>query len=183
MAHLTIDDQAHNFVFGTPWDIERNFFTDTKGKRVVLFFLRYYGCTTCQLEIHHLILDYPQFKAAGADVYVVLQSSVETIAGQVRRENIPFEIILDPQQNLYCTYGIGSRDPDSVRTEQHQLKVKQAKELGFVHGTYEGNELQLPATFIIGPDHRIEYAYYGNEGSDIPAHDFLVKKIKNFRTS
>lgn len=182
MVHLAVNDYAHDFLFETPWDSHKQFFAATEGKRVLLLFLRYYGCTTCQLEIHNLILDYPHFKATGAEVYVVLQSSAATISGQVGREDIPFKIILDPQQNLYHTYGIGSRDPDSVKSEQHQLKVKKAKELGFIHGAYEGNELQLPATFIIGPEHYIEYTYYGQEGSDVPAHDLLMTKIKYLRT-
>ena len=42
-------------------------------------------------------------------------------------------------------------------------KVQDAKALGFTHGKYEGNDLQLPAKFIIGPDHTIEYAYFGTE--------------------
>ncbi|XBS68910.1 peroxiredoxin-like family protein [Acerihabitans sp. KWT182] len=182
MAHLSVNEQAHDFLFETPWQASQNFFAATEGKRVILLFLRYYGCTTCQLEIHQLIHDYPRFKAAGVELYIVLQSSAETIISQVGRGDIPFEIILDPRQKLYRTYNIGSRDPDAARSEQHQAKVKKARDLGFIHGAYEGNELQLPATFIIGPDHRIEYAYYGQEGSDIPAHDVLLEKLAQLRT-
>ncbi len=180
LPQLRVGEKAHDFLFVTPWDSEKNFFAVTAGKRSLLFFLRYYGCTTCQLEIHNLILDYPAFRDAGVDVYVVLQSTAKTITGQLGKDTLPFVLILDPEARLYQVYDIGSRDENSVRSETHSAKVRQAKALGFVHGEYEGNELQLPATFILGPEHTVEFAYYGHEGSDIPAHDVLIDKIKSF---
>ncbi|HEY0207743.1 peroxiredoxin-like family protein [Acerihabitans sp.] len=177
MAQISIGEKAHNFQYASPWEGKKDFFTQTVNHRSLLLFLRYLGCTTCQLEIHNLIQDDQKFKQAGVDVYVVLQSSAATITGEVKQGDIPFELVLDPDQVLYQTYGIGSRDPDKARTPEHQAKVQAAKALGLTHGKYEGNELQLPATFIIGPDHIVEYAYYGKEGSDVPAHDVLLKKI------
>ncbi|WP_413729992.1 peroxiredoxin-like family protein [Sodalis sp. RH22] len=177
MTQIGIGEKAHNFVFASPWDGKKDFFTETKNQRSLLLFLRYFGCTTCQLEIHNLILDYPKFKQAGVEVYVVLQSSAATITSELKQEDIPFVLVLDPEQTLYKAYGIGSRDPDNGRTLEHQARVQTAKTLGFTHGKYEGNELQLPATFIIGPEHIVEYAYYGKESSDIPEHNVLIKKI------
>ncbi len=183
MAVLHVGDKIEDFLFSTPWEEGKRFLADTAGERVALFFLRYYGCTTCQLEIHNLIQDYPKFNAAGVKVYVVLQSRKSVIAEQLKREDIPFELILDPDQKLYQTYGIGSRDVNHISSERHKAKVQQAKTQGFTHGEYEGNELQLPATFIIGPGHIVEFAYYGQEGSDVPDHHLLIENATRLATA
>lgn len=177
MSQLQIGEQIPHFIFNTPWKNNTDFFSATEGRRVVVFFLRYYGCTTCQFQIHNLIKDYPLFVQAGVEVFVVLQSQPETIRDHIKQEELPFVLILDPTQTLYQLYDIGSRDPNQDRTPEHQAKVKKIRELGFTHGTYEGNELQLPATFIISPQHRVEYAHYGNESSDIPTNDVLLQTI------
>jgi peroxiredoxin len=53
-------------------------------------------------------------------------------------------------------------------------KIEQARSKGFKHGTYEGNELQLPATFLINSQKKIEFVYYGKDYADIPDHNELV---------
>ena len=174
MPKFSKGDKGINFAFSTPWEQGKDFFAETAGRQTMLFFLRYYGCTACQLEMHLLKENFARFKAAGVDVYVVLQSEAETIRNEADREEVPFTIIADPRQELYALHVIGSRDPSVERTPEHRTKMEKAKALGLTHGTYEGNEYQLPAVFLYGPDHRIRYAYYGKESSDIPDYESLL---------
>lgn len=177
MPIITKGDKGIDFTFDTPWETGRNFFAETEGKQTIVFFLRYYGCTVCQLEIHTLFKDCAAFAAAGAAVYVVLQSEGETMREQMERDKTPFTVIVDPRQRLYAAYSIGSRDPEGERAPGHAAVVAKAKEMGFTHGKYEGNEYQLPAVFIFGPDHTVRYAYYGQDSSDIPDHAFLLEVL------
>jgi peroxiredoxin len=177
MALIKKEDIGIDFTFDTPWEKDNSFFKETHGKKSIVFFLRYYGCTSCQLEIHTLIKEYPRFEAAGATVYVVLQSEAETIKSEFNRNDLPFTIIVDPRQKLYALYSIGSRNPNQERTPEHQEKVAKAKALGFSHGKYEGNEYQLPAVFIFGQNHAVRYAYYGQESSDVPEYEKLLQII------
>jgi Peroxiredoxin len=177
MPRASTGDRGIDFTFNTPWESGKQFFAETKGAYSIVFFLRYYGCTACQFEIHSLLQNYAQFRDAGAKVFVVLQSEAETIQGDVQQHDIPFTIIIDPRQQLYAMYAIGSRDPNAERTPEHVAKMAEAKAQGFAHGKYEGNEYQLPAVFVYGPDHSILFAHYGVESSDIPAYDVLVKVI------
>ena len=49
---------------------------------------------------------------------------------------------------------------------------------GYLHGIPNGDELQLPADFIIGRDMRIEFAHYGKDPSDsVPAAE-IVRLLK-----
>ena len=177
MPRVSSGDRGIDFTFNTPWESGKNFFAETAGKQSIVFFLRYYGCTACQFEIHALTQSYPRFASAGAEGYVVLQSEAETIRNEVKQEDIPFTIIVDPRQQLYAMHAIGSRDPGVERTQEHLAKMANAKALGFTHGKYEGNEYQLPAVILYGPDHVIRYAHYGRESSDIPDYDFLLARI------
>ena len=177
MPKVKAGDRAVNFTFDTLDSPEQDFFKATEGKTALLFLLRYYGCTGCQLEIRKIFEDAPKFKEAGAEVYVALQSEAETIKAELAGRDIPFTIIVDPRQKLYATYAVGSRDPSVERTEAHKAKIAQAKALGLTHGKYEGNEYQLPAVFIFSPDHKVSYAYYGQESSDVPEHSELLAAL------
>ena len=48
---------------------------------------------------------------------------------------------------------------------------------GFVHGDYEGNEMQLPAFFHVQPDLTVVEAHYGQHIADIPTIDEMLAKI------
>jgi len=177
MPRVNTGDMGIDFTFNTPWETERHFFAETEGKHSIVFFLRYYGCTACLFEIHSLLQRHSAFKAAGIDVYVVLQSEAETIQGEVQQEEIPFTFIVDPRQQLYALHAVGSRDPSVARTPEHLAKMEKVRALGFGHGKYEGNEYQLPAVFIYGPDHKLLLAHYGKEVSDIPDYDVLMQIV------
>jgi peroxiredoxin len=177
MPKLSEGDQVPNFTFDTPYESDIDFYKATEGKTSVVFFLRYYGCTVCQFEVHKLIADYPKFQKAGAEVFAVLQSEPETIKAELADKKPPFVIATDPRQKLYATFAIGSRDPTVERTEAHKAKVAEARAQGFAHGKYEGNEYQLPAVFIFGPDRTVRLAWYGQESSDVPEHDVLLKHL------
>ena len=178
MPKVKAGDQAINFTYDTVDAADLDFFKTTEGKTSLLFLLRYYGCTGCQLEIRKIFEDAPKFKEAGAEVFVALQSEAETVKTELASRDIPFTIIVDPRQKLYATYAVGSRDPSVERTEAHKAKIAQARALGLTHGKYEGNEYQLPAVFIFTADHKVLYAYYGQESSDVPEHAELLGILK-----
>ena len=77
-----------------------------KTPKTALLFLRYYGCTLCQYEMHLLAENYGQITAAGGQVLVVLQSDPAGIAEQIEPDSLPFTIICDPQAVLYGKFGI-----------------------------------------------------------------------------
>ena len=47
-------------------------------------------------------------------------------------------------------------------------KIELARAGGFEHGAYEGNELQLPAVFIMDQERKLTYAHYGISVDDVP---------------
>ena len=61
--------------------------------------------------------------------------------------------------------------------ERLQTKGKAAAEAGFSHGKYEGDELQLPAVWVVEADGTLSYVKYGEAVADIPTPDELIAML------
>ena len=49
---------------------------------------------------------------------------------------------------------------------------------GYKHGACEGNELQLPAAFVVDKERCISYAHYGKSAGDTPDVRSLAELLK-----
>ena len=58
-------------------------------------------------------------------------------------------------------------------------KVADAKSMGLSHGEYEGNELQLPAMFIVDGNNKVIYSHYAKDGADIPRARAVLDMVYN----
>ncbi|MDR1377066.1 MAG: redoxin domain-containing protein [Synergistaceae bacterium] len=182
---------APDFHFVTPWNGEKNFYAAGDGKKKVLFFLRYHGCRTTQMELRDIAADQSKFYEKDAQVYAVLQSSVETVRSQAEKKDIGFEIICDPEGSLYRLFDIGytylgyflhgipSGTPPRPKIFEEKLekRLARATELGIVHGVYEGCEQQLPAVFIVDEDQKMIFVHYAEDIVDIPDACDLLKYL------
>ena len=176
---LRVGDKVFDFNYQTPWEKGLDFRDVTSGHLVCLMFLRYYGCSTCQLELRELTRQYPRLKKLDVKLLVVLQSQPETMRLSTPRNLFPFEIICDPDRNLYFYFDIGDNPAPEIMSERLKQRVAQANQQGIVHGLYEGNELQAPATFLLDQQGIARYVWYGKESSDVPTGAELVDLIKH----
>lgn len=176
--HLTIGETAPDFTSATAYDKSLKLSEALTAKHTVLLFSRYYGCSLCQLDIHDLSQHYDLIAAQDAKAMVVLQSDPETLREGSPENPFPFPIICDPQCSIYKDWGIA---PASSKAELASpgtiAKIARAKMAGYSHGKYEGEELQLPALFILAPDMRIEYARYAKNLADLPDAAGIAKLL------
>ncbi len=148
-----------------------------KGKTVI-YFLRYYGCTLCQLDIHNIKENINKFKEKNSQVFVVLQSDVNTISKDVKKEEVGFDIICDPEAKLYSDFNIlAAKTKQQLVDRKSLIKGKDALELGLNHGKYEGEELQLPATIIVNNQGLIEFVKYGKSAGDVPPIEEILELL------
>lgn len=168
-----------DFTFQTAFTPPTNIYDYLGESPAVLLFLRYYGCTTCQLDLHEWREIYPTFAAKGAKVLPFLQSSPEEIRKQIGADTFPFPIALDPEMQLYKKFEISPAKNKlglaSIGTIQ---KMNRAKRSGFTHGAYEGEELQLPAVFVVGRDKAVRFAHYAKNLADLPAPPALLQWLE-----
>lgn len=157
----------------TPWRTTN--LSELVDRPVFLLFLRYYGCTICQLDIQRLKKDYDKITNAGAKAVIVLQSKQEGIREQIEEDTFPFEIICDPEQKFYHRYCIAPAISKEKMVNLNVLKkMKEAQIAGLTHGAYEGNKLQLPAVFLVEPGLKVRHTHYGTTPADMPDIEEMI---------
>lgn len=176
--HLSIGETAPDFTSATAYDQTLQLSKALTAKHTVLLFSRYYGCSLCQLDIHDLSAHYDLITAQGAKAMVVLQSDPETLREENPENPFPFTIICDPKCQIYKDWGIApAKSKAELASPGTIAKIAKAKVAGYSHGKYEGEELQLPALFILAPDMRIEYAKYAKNLADLPDAAGIAKLL------
>lgn len=139
-----------------------------EGKPVLLSFLRNGGCALCNLRIHQLIQRYPELHARRLEILAVFESPVASIRQYVTsRQDVPFSLIADPTARLYGMYGVEVSEEKTkasvarAETPEMQQTLQEAAAIGYKLFREEGSNFQrIPADFLIGPDQRIQVAFY-----------------------
>lgn len=160
--------------------------TDRKVREIlkgttVFWVLRYIGCPICRLDVRLIANKYHEFEKRNAQVFVVMQSDREHVKKALKNIELPFEIICDEKKEFYDTLmilpaaSIGLLAVDM--TEELKKKGDMAETYGFSHGDYEGDELQLPALFIVDDAGRILYVHYARELADMPDIDQVLELL------
>ena len=178
MAKLKVGEKIPDFLAVTVFDGEKPFSSRVGEGKTAIIFLRYYGCTLCQYDIYTYAQNYKEIVGDHGKLCVVLQSKPETIKKTVSENDLPFQIICDPQEKLYKEFEINpAKDMQELGGGKVAEKVVEARKL-FSHGEYEGEELQLPAAFVVEKDLTVTYARYGKDGADVPTPEELKKLLK-----
>jgi thioredoxin-dependent peroxiredoxin len=174
---LTAGATAPDFAFDTPWKKGQKLSDFTIKGTTVLMFLRYMGCPICQMKIAELKKEFSQFEKRGVSLLVVLQSAPENISRMISEKEMPFVIVCDAQERLFTLYGVKPGTIFGYVTPTTIVRAIRATRQGFRHGKYEGNEKQLPATFVIDKGRKVKYAHYGKNVADVPKTGKLLAEI------
>ena len=176
---VSFGDKAIDFTYNTPYGETLALSEKVKqADKTFLVFLRYYGCTICQLDIKAYRENYQKFLDKGAQILLVLQSEPSVIAQGITKEELKFDVACDPSQELYKAYQIGAAKSKLGLASMKTIKKMQAaKKSGLVHGAYEGNELQLPAVFLLDNSMNVVYAHRAKNAGDMSEIDDMLAKL------
>jgi peroxiredoxin len=72
----------------------------------------------------------------------------------------------------------GARFRSDSELEKMRAKRERIQAAGIVHGKYEGNELKLPALFVVDKNASVLYAHYAKNIADMPTADELLEKLE-----
>jgi peroxiredoxin len=175
---LTAGMKAPNFTYSSISGQSLDFYKTSRGKKAVLYFLRYAGCPICQMKIGEIKRDYDRLRDAGLAVYVVLQSTPESAKEGLADNTPPFTIVCDPREKIFALYGVAPGNIFQYLAPSVLVKAMKASSRGFKHGKKEGQEMQLPAVFIVSPGETVTYAYYGKNIGDVPDNEVILNAAR-----
>ncbi|MBS4784730.1 MAG: redoxin domain-containing protein [Clostridiales bacterium] len=176
---VSFGDKAIDFTYNTPYGKTMTLSEKVKqADKTYLIFLRYYGCTICQLDIKAYRENYQKFLDKNAQILLVLQSEPSTIAEGITEAELKFDVACDPNQELYKAYQIGAaKNKLGLASIKTIRKMQAAKKSGLVHGAYEGNEMQLPALFLLDSNMNVVYAHRAKSAGDMPEISDMLAKL------
>ena len=151
--------------------------TDFKGQKIWLAFYRYASCPLCNLHIHSIINRFDEVKKSGLIFLPVFQSSPSEVQKYAGKNDLPFPIICDPQEEIYNLYNVGKSYGGFVSLSV-MAKGMKAMMSGHMPGKMEGEISRLPSEFIINKDFEIIYRYDGKNIGDHPSLDIVLEKAK-----
>lgn len=181
MGKVRKGQKLKDFTYDTPFEQNVKFSKTVKRVKheTALVFLRYYGCPLCQLDIHEYAENYEKITKKGDQILVVLQSDPVKLAEQIGPDDLPFDIICDPDRKLYKKFGVKhALTPLGMLGTGTLPKLLKAKKMGFSHGEYEGVETQLPALIVVGQNRKVKYRKYYKSADAAPDADELKKRLK-----
>lgn len=181
MNKLNVGDRVPEIVYETPF--EKGVSLDDKvsgSKKTALIFLRYYGCPLCQYDMLQFAKKYSEIKQMSCELIVALQSDPIQLAEQLKGEHtFPYDVLCDPKQELYKQFDIDvAKSMAAMAGPSTMMKIAKVKLAGIEHGTNEGEELQLPAVFIMDQKRVLTYVRYGKKVDDIPTPEELVQLLQ-----
>lgn len=181
MKQFAVGDKMPNLAFTTASGLKSTV-REVQSKDTFFVVLRYIGCTLCRYDIHILQKSYSEFLKKDAQIYVVVQSSCESVNESLQGETLPFEIICDLDLVFYTALQVKPAEDKSQLAPDYAMdaimeKVSKAKKAGFEHGKYEGIEEQLPAVFLIDKSGTVKYVNYGKHVVDIPTIEEMLSMI------
>ena len=177
---LVVGQTMPNFTIDTVFERGISLKKMVGDMKTALIFLRYAGCTLCQLDMMILNDEYEKIRKTGGQAVVVLQSDPGKLAKNITKDTFPYDIICDPNQIMYKTLDIRiAKTVDELISGKTKEKIEKLKDTDLKHGEYEGEELQLPATFVIDKNLIVGYAHYGENAADIPSAQELSEILMN----
>lgn len=115
-----------------------------------------------------------QSSARASRAFFGLQSPLD----KLQQTEFSFDIISDPKLELFKELEIVAAPSMEVLVSGTSMaKMDKAIAAGYAHGEYEGDELQLPATFVVDENLKVLYAKYSKDLDDLPTIDDLSSVI------
>lgn len=149
-------------------------FPEDFGSKVAIFFLRHLGCPLCKEKIAELKTHQHRFAQHGIRLVAVVQSTPKRAQEVHLNQSLPYILAPDREKRLYQLFDVKKGGFKEFTAPAAFMASVRATFKGHTHGKFEGDELQVPASFLLGPDGTVIYAHYGKNISDFGSIDALL---------
>lgn len=141
---------------------------------LVISFYRGAWCPYCNLELNALQQRLPEITAAGGRLIAISPQVPDKSADQVSSSRLTFEVLSDVGNKLAKQCGLVFTLPESLRPiyAAWQLDIPG-------HNADESFELPMPATYIIGTDGIIHYAFVDMDYTKRLEPNIIIEQLKS----
>ncbi len=139
---------------------------------VVLIFYRGQWCPYCNKQLQKVNDSLSLFKAKGASVIAVTPETNENILKTVQKTKATFSIIEDKNLTIMKAYNVNfTVDANTVeKYKTYGIDFSKA------NGT-NGENLPVPATYIIGKNGKIKYSFFNEDYKQRPSVKELLENL------
>lgn len=168
---LNVGDTAPNFTLQNALSGETSLAENLEKGPVVLVWYRGGWCPYCNINLHYLQEELPNFKAEGASLIAISPELPDQSISTAEKHELEFEVLSDIGNQVAKQYGVVFKLTDEV-AEIYNNKFGLNE-----HNGDTSNELPLAATYIINTNGVIEYAFldidYRNRAEPSEITEFL----------
>lgn len=148
-----VGDKAPNFTLNNALGKPVELSDYLKKGKVVLTWYRGGWCPYCNMTLHQLQEELPNFKLNGANLLALTPEVPDKSITTAEKHDLEFEVLSDLGNKIAKEYGIVFKLTDDVASIYNK-----AFDMNAYNGD-ESNELPLAATYIINEDGEIIYAF------------------------
>lgn len=170
---LNVGDIAPNFKLNNALGKEVELYDYLEKGKVVLTWYRGGWCPYCNLTLHQLQQELPNFKANGANLLALTPELPDKSLSTSDKHNLEFEVLSDLHNQVAKKYGIVFKLTDDVASIYNKSFDMNS------HNGDKSNELPLAATYIINKDGKIAYAFLDVDYRNRAEPSELTTFIKN----
>jgi len=140
---------------------------------LVISFYRGAWCPYCNLELNALQQRMPDINAAGGRLIAISPQVPDKSADQVTSSQLTFEVLSDVGNKLAKQCGLVFTLPESLRPiyAEWQLDIPG-------HNADDSFELPMPATYIIGTDGLVHYAFVDMDYTNRLEPDVIIEQLE-----
>ena len=169
-----VGDTAPNFTLNNALGESVSLTDYLKKGPVILTWYRGGWCPYCNLTLHQLQEELPNFKANGANLIALTPELPDESISTAEKHELQFEVLSDVGNKIAKDYGIVFQLTDEVAAMYNQSFDLNS------HNGDDSNELPLAATYIINEEGKIVYAFldadYRNRAEPSELTEFLTRK-------
>jgi len=173
---LSAGDKIEQFSFTDHIGKEWKFPDDFKESKTAIFFLRHLGCPLCKATVAELKEAAGRFEEKSVKLIVVVQSTPKRCAQVAQKQALAYPLVPDREKNLYNRFDVKRGGFKEFTAPAAFVATVRATFKGHMHGAFEGDEFQVPASFLLSPEGEVIYAHYGKDISDFGSVDELLAK-------
>lgn len=169
---IQVGDTAPDFILKNAENLDVSLYSYLEKGPVVLIWYRGGWCPYCNITMHQLQQELPAFKAEGANLIALTPELPDQSISTAEKHDLEFEVLSDTGNVVGHKYGIVydlTTEVAAIYIESFNLHD---------HNDNTSNQLPLAATYVIGKDGVVRYAFLDAEYRNRAEPSEILKALK-----